>query len=229
MAYISSAALVASAYHANNKPHHKQANAVIVPDDDVVVFKEPDLNDLPPELQSLISDLIDAVTDITGELEMDLEYVVQWQNEMERLLTRYHTAAYMAGQNSAILAAEDLANIGRIVATQLAYLDNFATVIADSDTFQAGWNARAIMYALGIKEPYWAGKTRILPLPALPTQGTTCLTRCACLWDISPIDEEKGDYDCRWILGGTKEHCQICQQRALEWNPLRIRNLELVI
>lgn len=188
----------------------------------------PDLNDLPPELQALISDLIDAVADITGELEMDLEYVVQWQSEMERLLTRYHTAAYMAGQGSGILAADDFARITNIVATQLAYLDNFAVVIANNDKYEMGWQARARLYAQAIKEPYWKGRTKILPLPAMPSQGVPCGPNCKCRWDIKTIDEDAGSYDAYWVRHAS-DSCQGCIQRAAEWNPLQIRNGELVI
>lgn len=191
----------------------------------------PDLNDLPPELQKLISDLLDAVVDITGELEMSLDYVVEWQNEMERLLTRYHTAAYMAGQGSAILAADDMARIAQIVAAQIAFLDNFVAVIQDSDTFERGWKARAAMYAEAVSGSYWRGKVRMLPAPAVPGDGTTqCKSRCRCWLEQVEIDGDKGDWDLYWRLGPVKtSHCQTCLQRAADWNPLRIRNGELVV
>lgn len=191
----------------------------------------PDLNDLPPELQKLISDLLDAVVDITGELEMSLDYVVEWQNEMERLLTRYHTAAYMAGQGSAILAADDIARIAQIVAAQIAFLDNFVAVIQDSNTFERGWKARAAMYAESVQGSYWKGKTKILPLPAMPSQGSPCAGRCRCSWHVEEIDGDNGDWNATWKLGPVAHdrHCQVCIQRAAEWNPLLIRDSRLVV
>lgn len=189
----------------------------------------PDLNDLPEPLQHLISEMIDAVVDITGELELDLDYVVQWQAEMERLLARYHTAAYMAGQDSAILAATDLAWVQQVVASQISFLDNFATIIADSAEFEQGWKSRAIMYAEATQQSFWGGKFAYLPLPSLPGDGTTtCLSRCRCKWHIDEIDADRGSWDAYWRRNA-KDSCQICIQRAADWNPLQIRNGELVI
>ncbi|KPV42211.1 hypothetical protein SE17_44475, partial [Kouleothrix aurantiaca] len=85
---------------------------------------------------------------------------------------------------------------------------------------------RAQLYANSIQTPYWRGVTRLLPLPAMPGDGTSpCLTHCRCAWDVTALEGEQ-NYDCTWTLGDT-EHCQVCKQRAVEWAPLRIRNGEL--
>lgn len=48
-----------------------------------------------------------------------------------------------------------------------------------------------------------------------------CLSNCQCRWEINQLEGE-GNYDCHWRLGGTK-HCQTCEVRAGEWNPLQVR------
>jgi len=109
------------------------------------------------------------------------------------------------------------------LATQLRFLDKFALEMQDGDTWQAGWNSRANMYAGSIKTPYWQGNVDMLPLPAMPADGTsTCLTRCTCMWDVTKLAGE-GNYDCTWLLGAT-DHCQICKQRAADWAPIRVRD-----
>ena len=63
-----------------------------------------------------------------------------------------------------------------------------------------------------------------LPVPAMPGEGTICKTKCKCSWDIVPIDEKAGDYDAYWRRG---DSCSTCLAREQEWNPIRIRGLEL--
>lgn len=188
----------------------------------------PSLEDLPRPLQVLISDLFDLVTDETGRLGQDLGAVEAWQREMERTLTRYHLAAYMAGQGSEAIDTAGLKAVGQMVEAQLGFLDNFALVVQEAEAFERGWLARAQMYAEAIKVPYWKGRTKVLPLPAMPAEGTQCRTRCKCAWNVEAVDEAAGDYDAYWIRHAS-DSCQTCIQRAAEWNPLRIRGGELVL
>jgi hypothetical protein len=179
-------------------------------------------------LHVLLEKLQNAVADLTAKLEAgDLE-AQAWQNGMEQLLARYSLAAYMVGADTSALTASDMETIALIVQMQLAFLDNFTLVIQSEAEFQAGWNARAQQYAQHIIEPYWKGATRMLPLPAMPGDGTFC--QCHCKWDIQVVDEGAGDYDCFWKLGIVRtEHCQICEQRANDWAPLQIRGGRLVL
>lgn len=183
----------------------------------------------PPSLRVLLEKLQKAVQDLTASLEAgDLE-AQAWQDGMEQLLARYSLAAYMTGADTTALTASDLATLAMIVQTQLEFLDNFTLVIQSEAEFQAGWTARAEQYAKSIANPYWKGKTKMLPLPAMPRDGTSqCLNNCYCKWDIQVIDEENGDWDCYWQLGQA-DHCQTCIERAAEWNPLKIRSGELVL
>jgi hypothetical protein len=114
------------------------------------------------------------------------------------------------------------------VSAQADFLADFAIEIQSADQFWQGWNARAESYAGGIKNPYWQGATDMLPLPAMPGDGTSaCLGNCTCGWRIDPIDETKGDYDCYWELESGSDHCQQCTERARQWAPLQIRDFRL--
>lgn len=185
--------------------------------------------EFPESLDELLRRLADLIAAITADLEIAAIDLIAWRAEMERLLARYHLAAYMAGQESPDLTEAELAQVTAYVETQLQFLDNFAFVIQTGAEWQAGWNARAALYAEGIKAPYWKGRTKILPLPAMPGDGTTqCLTNCRCLWDVVVVDEEAGDYDATWTLG-VADHCQTCLERSEQWAPLQIRDGRLVI
>lgn len=145
-----------------------------------------------------------------------------WQAEVAAQLARYHAAAYLAGSGVATLSGPALVAVERDLAVQLAYLRAFGVAIQDAPQWQRGWAQRAQSYADAIQVPYWRGAVRMLPLPALPGDGTSqCLTHCRCFWDVTELDGDN-NYDCTWVLGAA-EHCQTCRQRAAEWAPLRIR------
>lgn len=177
----------------------------------------------PKPLERLIGKLTDAIGATTGGLQQGDIDVDAWKAEMARELTKYHAGAYLAGARQMTLDELARKRIAGDVRVQLEYLDNFATEIQDAGTFEAGWLARAESYAESIKIPYWAGRTKVLPLPAMPGEGTQCLTHCKCLWSVDTLDEEAGDWDCYWVRGAS-DSCQTCIERASQWHPLRIRN-----
>jgi len=178
----------------------------------------------PAPLTWLIARLSKLIATATGALEADYPNGVgDWQQEVSRQLARYHGAAMLAGAEVDTLTPEMTTAVTTDLATQLRFLDKFALEMQDGDTWQAGWNSRANMYAGSIKTPYWQGNVDMLPLPAMPADGTsTCLTRCTCMWDVTKLAGE-GNYDCTWLLGAT-DHCQICKQRAADWAPIRVRD-----
>ena len=191
--------------------------------------KKKDLSDLPPELRYLIEALVQGIQNVTGDLAAGNTTVEQWQSDMLDLLARFYPAAHMAGLDSDELSESAITDLVAQVAAQADFLKDFVLEIADADTFWEGWNARAESYAGGIKNPYWQGATDVLPLPAMPGDGTSqCLGNCNCQWRIEPLDEEAGDYDCYWELESGAEHCQTCLERSGQWNPLQVRDFRLV-
>lgn len=184
------------------------------------------LDDLPEGLAALIrrfGDLADSATQRLEALGISFENVREWQEALEELIMRYHIAGYMRGANSDTVADIARDAILDYVRIQVGYLDNFALEVAGATEFENGWKARARSYANAIKVPYWAGRTKMYPVPALPGDGTTpCLGNCRCRVEIKVLNEANQDADIYWRLGKA-EHCQICVQRASEWNPIKVR------
>lgn len=180
------------------------------------------------DIELLIEKFVGQVRGLMAQLEAKTLTPEEWQQLMDDLLARYHTAAYMAGRGSSVLSQADLDTIANQVQVQLSFLDNFRLVISSTGEWQPAWNGRAEMYAESPTTTYWEGKVGDLPLPAMPGQGTQCLSRCKCSWRIEPLDAAKGDYDAYWTLGPA-DHCQTCLQRSEDWNPIRIRDGRLVV
>lgn len=179
--------------------------------------------DDPESLITRLQSLIDAAT---GKLIDNLSpaQISEYHEVMEELLSRYHLAAYMVGAGTQTVTGLARERVLNGIAGQLAYLDVFIDEIRDADTGEMGWMPRARMYGESIGEAYWAGKTKGLPLPSLPKDGTTqCLTNCSCKWEIKTIDEGKRNYDAYWRRGA-QDSCQTCIERENTWNPIRIRN-----
>lgn len=181
-----------------------------------------------PALDRLIRRLSILIGTATDALEQDMGRVDAWYGTLARQLARYHTAAYLTGTGAGGVSNAARRAINADLETQLKFLSKFKVEIQEAAEWQAGWNARAEMYARSIQTPYWRGVTRLLPLPAMPGDGTSqCLTNCKCGWDIQQLDGDE-NYDCYWRMGATERHCQTCPQRAQEWAPLQIRGGELL-
>ncbi len=190
--------------------------------------KRKDIGDLPGPLRFLVEALIAEIQNVTGDLADGDATADEWQADMLDLLAKYYPAALMTGLGTPDLTDEQLDGLADQVSAQADFLKDFAIEIQGADEFMPGWNARAESYAGGIKEPYWDGETDMLPLPAMPGDGTSqCLGNCTCSWSIEVLDEEAGDYDCTWVLESGSSHCQQCTERAEQWNPLQIRGFEL--
>ena len=178
--------------------------------------------------KKLIALMLLDVQKLMAALESGATTVADWQNQFSQYLAKYHTAEFLVGQRSVTLGRGAKTWLSKTVEAQITFLHNFAAEIQNADRYQAGWNARAAMYAQGIGQSYWKGATKMLPLPAMPRDGTSqCLTNCTCSWSITELDGD-GNYDCTWVLGSTERHCQTCPQRSTDWAPLKIRNGRVV-
>jgi len=192
--------------------------------------KQLDTSGLPDALAWLIGLLADLLAGLWDDLTGGGIDPQQWYDDVADALAEYHAAAWMAGSGQMKLPLDAVEKVANTVEAQLAFLDNFKVEVQSAAEFAPGWASRAESYANSIKTPYWKGKTDVLPLPAMPGDGTSdCLGNCRCLWDITPLDAEKGDYDCRWVLDSSAKHCANCLQRAADWAPLRIRDFQLVL
>jgi len=177
-----------------------------------------------PQLDRLIARLSSLIGAATDALESDPTQADAWYDEVARQLKRYTTAAYLSGAGGAVPAK---GMIDGIIKAQLEYLAAFRDEIKVSDAWKPGWQARAQMYADSIKNPWWSGKTRGYPLPAMPGDGTTqCLTRCGCAWEIDELEGD-GNADAYWRRA-KDDSCQTCVEREQQWAPLKIRDGELL-
>ena len=189
---------------------------------------------LPKSLQILLDKLRKAIALVMRDLETGELTKVKWRDAFRGVLTRFITAAFMTGQGSPLMGTSEQGFVYEFVKAQLGFLDNFYLNVVSNEEFQEGWKTRAEMYANSIVAPYWKGKTKMLPLPAMPGDMTTpCGQLCACLWDVKVVDEDKEDYDAYWLLNASREvateHCDACEVRAKIWAPLKIRGGELIL
>lgn len=176
----------------------------------------------PRPLAWLIQRLTRLIATATDALEASYpDGVAAWEQELSRQLARYHAAAMLAGSDADALTPAMRTAVTRDLATQIAFLQQFGVVVRSGAQWERGYQARAAMYAQSIKVPYWQGATKLLPLPAMPAEGTQCLTNCKCAWDVQQLDGD-GNADAYWRRGAD-DSCQTCRQREQEWAPVRIR------
>ena len=179
--------------------------------------------DMPDFLRWLIQLLMDALGALFDRLQNREITPTTWANQVQTQLADYHLAAFMAGQGTADVPDAALEKIADQVGAQIGYLNNFKAEVQSAAQFQAGWNARAQSYANSVKQPYWFGATSMLPLPAMPAQGTQCLNNCLCQWEIQWLNEANQDADAYWRRNA-KDSCQTCLEREAQWSPVQIRN-----
>mgnify|MGYP001593501972 CR=1 FL=1 len=178
---------------------------------------------MPNSLQWLLERLTRLVRAATDALEASYpQGVAEWQQEISRQLARYHAASIMAGASVDSLTKPMTVAVTQDLATQLKFLSKFGVEIQDGAQWQAGWNSRAELYAKSIKTPYWRGATKMLPLPAMPAQGTGCYSNCGCSWEVNELDGD-GNADAYWRRS-KDDSCGICIQRERDWSPVRIRD-----
>lgn len=189
-------------------------------------------NEPTPAMRTLVNETETDIYNLMSALEVDAISLDDWDDEMQQVLTRHHMTSYMLGQGGAGLGAVETAALAVTISEQLEYLRNFKLIMQSSDEFMAGWYARAEMYASAMNSTYWSGKTKIWPLPAMPGQGTDCLTNCRCSWKEDNINAETGDGDFYWELDpfvADEQHCETCLMRAQEWSPILVRGGELIL
>lgn len=177
---------------------------------------------MPSALRWLLDRLVRLIRAATSALETSYPHgVADWQSEVSRQLARYHAAAILAGADVNALTKPMTVAITKDLAAQLRWLDKFGLEIQNGAEWQAGWNSRAESYANSIKIPYNRGVTKMLPLPAMPAQGTGCYGNCGCSWEIVELEGD-GNVDAYWRRS-KDDSCQVCKQREQDWSPVKIR------
>lgn len=182
--------------------------------------KEINIGDFPAALRRLVALFLKTIKRLGDLAKADID---AWKDEFLTWLARYYAAAWMVGHDQPELSDAEIDTIVDQVSVQVDFLKQFAIDVQTAEAFDEGLQQRAETYAAGIQVPYWQGKTKVLPLPAMPAQGTQCLNNCRCKWRIVVVDEDAGDYDAYWEWEPTAEHCQTCTERHAQWYPLKIR------
>jgi hypothetical protein len=192
-------------------------------------MNEEPLQKLTDALLGIIRAATARIADLAEQNDgaVDPDDVAVWRDKVAAAIAQYQTAAMIAGNDGKPLSMGMQGQLSEMVAAQLNYLDGFADTIAGGNMTPNQIRARADMYAPALRQPYSAGFTGGLPLPAMPAEGTICHTNCKCSWEIVTIDEEAGDFDCFWRRGAD-DSCSTCIAREREWSPLLIRGLELI-
>jgi hypothetical protein len=155
-----------------------------------------------------------------------------WDAKMRAVLTRGHTAAWMAGTaerlgvkpDSALFSQRRLSRaerneIKQVVEGQLAYLKGFAQ--ARGDMSERAITARADLYPGAVKATFYAARWGDWEIPAWLMPGMQqCITRCLC--KIAGI-RDNGDGTGVLVreLGGTEQHCGECPPLAGEHSVKR--------
>lgn len=171
-------------------------------------------------LRRLIGRMLARINGLMEGLQGGTLTPAEWERQFSEALATGHVEAVTAGGVHPRVAAPTLT---RQLATQLHFLAGFRAVVQSNAEYQAGWNARAAMYAESVGAPYWTGKTKMLPLPAMPKDGSTiCLTNCGCAWRIVKLKGNE-NYDCFWDRA-KDDSCSTCLARERLWAPLKIRD-----
>lgn len=191
----------------------------------------PNYSAYPPKIRAIIEPLSQELVALFDEIAAGRIAIDAWQYEVERLLAKNITAAFMAGRGKFSLNESEITKIREWVSKQARYLESFAVDIAthpDDEEFTQKWRNRAASYATSIVNPFYSGETWGIPLPAIPGDMTSqCGQADKCSWHIVKLEGE-GNWDATWRLHPA-EHCQTCLERARLWKPLQIRNYQLLI
>ena len=182
------------------------------------------MSSLPKPLQVVLGKALAHFNRLMSTYEAGLIDVTEWKKRFKELMEAYHFEALNSGLGNDPTPPQAQQYVTQVVTGQLPYLNKWALEIQSDDEFQAGWRQRAALYAMAIKQDYWTGVTKFLPLPAMPGDGTSqCLGNCTCHWDILWLDDSGQNADATWVLGAG-DHCQTCAVRASDWKPIRIRD-----
>lgn len=170
----------------------------------------------PLRLQALAAVEINAAT----KCMLDGGSVEAWEREMRAILTRAHTAAWIAGTAERLgvkpdsplisqrrLSKAERAEIKAIVGEQLQYLAGFAQ--ARSSLSDAQIAARAAMYAGATRSTYYSARWGDWDIPPELMPGAQqCKANCRCR--VSVRDSGDGTGVLTREMGGAEHHCTEC-------------------
>lgn len=170
----------------------------------------------PVKLTALMSQAIATIPNLGSAM---------WQREMERVIARGHTAAYIAGTaerlrvrpDSALinykrLSRPERAEIKRMVDAQLNYFADFVKDLPNMSEAQIA--ARAQLYAGATRETLYRVRWGDWNIPDQLMPGRqACQAQCLCA--ISIKDNQDGTGVLTRVMGGMEvQHCTECPPLA---------------
>lgn len=181
----------------------------------------------PEQVEALVEksrvDAAKRLTKLADRLNREEITPAQWEKEFRQIIKETSITQYATGRGGlSQMNPVDYGKVGSFLKDQYKYLKKFKDALPDQSEAQI--RMRSQMYAASTKVMYDIGNGAgygLPDLPAYPTESSPCMFNCACKWRIT-ILKGKENWNCYWTLG-TTEHCNVCDERAVKWNPLRIR------
>jgi hypothetical protein len=156
-----------------------------------------------------------------------IEAVSNFQGTAREELRKMNALQVVVGAGGDVrqVHPNDWLRLGAELQKQDRYLERFAHEIRDGDMSEAAIASRLALYARSTQASFYREAAPV-DLPAHPRDGSTpCLSNCDCEWRFDFEYDEDGNVIAvlaTWVLGSTEKHCDVCPQRASDWNPLRI-------
>jgi hypothetical protein len=173
----------------------------------------------PPAIPRLSALTLDAIRDATERYQNDGD-TDRWERTVQQALARGHQAAYLLGIaerlgvdiDSGLITPRNMSRAERnelkgIVVEQIDYLERFIDVAGDLSDAQI--QARADLYALGVKQTYWTGWAGE-ELECVPGGCEECYGNCRCAL-------ERQDDGVHWICSDDAHSCGACRERGATW------------
>lgn len=161
---------------------------------------------------------IKSISDRLSNGEISIQ---RWVTEMRQAVKDAYVIQYTVGKGGVgNMTQSDWGRIGGLLKGQYAYLNGFASQIANGELTPKQIAARANLYIDSSTQAFERGKAAshgLFSLPAYPGDGTTeCMANCRCYWRIT---RDGTTITASWIMSNA-EHCETCRIRSVAWSNL---------
>lgn len=172
---------------------------------------------------------IDKQSDVVNALAVRLAAreitLVEWERAMRQVVKDTYIAETLAAIGGRKMATPAIwGRVGYMIKEQYRYLSNFVNDILKKNLTPGQIATRARMYIRSATAAYEKGRLVaygiMAALPQVPGDGQTeCKVNCRCSLSIR---ETKSEWQIRWLLDPSCEHCRDCPRLSREWSPLVI-------
>jgi hypothetical protein len=146
--------------------------------------------------------------------------------EMQRAIRELHTQAAVLGTDGEKLSPGEKGLLRDLIIKDQEYMDGFIKDLSDLSREQA--MHRTNMYVTTIRDT--SNRIAVFDLPDLPitprSMSLKCTWHCRCILRVVRLGNNS--WDVYWLLDPEAEHCEDCVALADEWNPLQVRDDEVL-